>query len=225
MTKLKLHYHWVWVFKRSQLHRIFALKGGFSCSCYEEEGWQSNFVTFKQNHINARFDWCILPNFGSISLSCYQIVLKKAIKEGGQSNRVALKYSLIGVFFFNFGFSFCCFGIVQTKAMKEGGQSNLVSLNKSGSQIRKPPHRKTSPLNWFPRKKVDSYLKRKIKMFQVYLYACASSFLLSIYSRSTDSAFGLLWNFRKWMEWTQPLMRLWGMLIPTIVEFWEKKLQ
>ncbi|PHU10385.1 hypothetical protein BC332_22245 [Capsicum chinense] len=56
--------------------------------------------------------------------------------------------------------------LVQAKAVKEGGQSNLVSLNKSGSQIRKPPHRKTSPLNWFPRKKVDSYLKRKIKMLQ-----------------------------------------------------------
>ncbi|XP_047250974.1 myosin-2 isoform X2 [Capsicum annuum] len=54
----------------------------------------------------------------------------------------------------------------KAKAVKEGGQSNLVSLNKSGSQIRKPPHRKTSPLNWFPRKKVDSYLKRKIKMLQ-----------------------------------------------------------
>ncbi|KAK4340174.1 hypothetical protein RND71_041636 [Anisodus tanguticus] len=54
----------------------------------------------------------------------------------------------------------------KTKAMKEGGQSNLVPLNKSGSQIKKPPHRKTSPINWFPRKKVDSYLKRKIKMLQ-----------------------------------------------------------
>ncbi|MCD7458432.1 hypothetical protein HAX54_038235 [Datura stramonium] len=54
----------------------------------------------------------------------------------------------------------------KSKAMKEGGQSNLIPLNKSGSQIRKPPHRKTSPLNWFPRKKVDSYLKRKIKMLQ-----------------------------------------------------------
>ncbi|XP_059313928.1 uncharacterized protein LOC132064820 isoform X2 [Lycium ferocissimum] len=54
----------------------------------------------------------------------------------------------------------------KTKAMKDGGQSNLVPLNKSGSQIKKPPHRKTSPINWFPRKKVDSYLKRKIKMLQ-----------------------------------------------------------
>ncbi|KAK6805614.1 hypothetical protein RDI58_003399 [Solanum bulbocastanum] len=57
-------------------------------------------------------------------------------------------------------------GAHETKAMKESGQSSLVSLNKSGSQIRKPPHCKTSPLNWFPRKKVDSYLKRKIKMLQ-----------------------------------------------------------
>lgn len=128
--------------------------------------------------------------------------------------------------FSNLGFSFCCFGIVQTKAMKESGQSSLVSLNKSGSQIRKPPHRKTSPLNWFPRKKVDSYLKRKIKMLQVYLYSWAFSFLSSIYSRrSTDRVIDLLWNLRKWMVWTQLLMRLWGTLIPTIVEFWEKRLQ
>ncbi|XP_021627786.1 uncharacterized protein LOC110626278 [Manihot esculenta] len=27
-------------------------------------------------------------------------------------------------------------------------------------------HRKSSPINWFPRKKVDSCLKRKIKMLQ-----------------------------------------------------------
>lgn len=83
-------------------------------------------------------------------------------------------FALIGGF--QFWFFILCFGVVQAKAVKEGGQSNLVSLNKSGSQIRKPPHRKTSPLNWFPRKKVDSYLKRKIKMLQVYLYACAFFF-------------------------------------------------
>ncbi|RAL39644.1 hypothetical protein DM860_003177 [Cuscuta australis] len=52
------------------------------------------------------------------------------------------------------------------KGTKEGVYSNLVSLNKNASQIRKPPHRKTSPLNWFPRQKVDSYLKRKIKLLQ-----------------------------------------------------------
>ncbi|XP_050209383.1 uncharacterized protein LOC126660094 [Mercurialis annua] len=46
------------------------------------------------------------------------------------------------------------------------GQSTLVALNKFTSQIKKPTHRKNSPLNWFPRKKVDSYLKRKIKMLQ-----------------------------------------------------------
>ncbi|XP_031127968.1 uncharacterized protein LOC116030024 isoform X2 [Ipomoea triloba] len=50
--------------------------------------------------------------------------------------------------------------------MKDGLRSSLVSLNKNASQIRKPPHRKTSPLSWFPRQKVDSYLKRKIKLLQ-----------------------------------------------------------
>ncbi|XAR52904.1 hypothetical protein NMG60_11021233 [Bertholletia excelsa] len=49
---------------------------------------------------------------------------------------------------------------------KEAGQSNISALNKFTSQIKKPPHRRTSPLNWFPRKKVDSYLKRKIKLLQ-----------------------------------------------------------
>ncbi|KAE9447136.1 hypothetical protein C3L33_20987, partial [Rhododendron williamsianum] len=34
------------------------------------------------------------------------------------------------------------------------------------SQMRKNPLRKSSPLNWFPRKKVDSFLKRKIKQLQ-----------------------------------------------------------
>ncbi|KAM7250075.1 hypothetical protein ACFE04_021958 [Oxalis oulophora] len=40
------------------------------------------------------------------------------------------------------------------------------SLTKFTSQIKKPPRRKSSPINWFPRKKMDSYLKRKIKMLQ-----------------------------------------------------------
>ncbi|MED6119159.1 hypothetical protein PIB30_009261 [Stylosanthes scabra] len=46
--------------------------------------------------------------------------------------------------------------------------SNAPNSNKITPQIkiRKPPHRKTSPVNWFPRKKVDSYLNRKIKMLQ-----------------------------------------------------------
>ncbi|KAL3515353.1 hypothetical protein ACH5RR_022255 [Cinchona calisaya] len=56
--------------------------------------------------------------------------------------------------------------IGKNKALKESGQSNWSTLNKCTVQIRKPPHRKTSPLNWFPRKKVDSYLKRKIKLLQ-----------------------------------------------------------
>lgn len=42
----------------------------------------------------------------------------------------------------------------------------MNALNKFTSQIRKPPRRKGSPINWFPRMKVDSYLKRKIKLLQ-----------------------------------------------------------
>ncbi|KAI5661180.1 hypothetical protein M9H77_20503 [Catharanthus roseus] len=56
--------------------------------------------------------------------------------------------------------------IGKNKGMKEARDSCLSSLNKCTSQIRKPPHRKTSPLNWFPRIKVDSYLKRKIRLLQ-----------------------------------------------------------
>eukprot|EP00268_Persea_americana_P043948 TRINITY_DN44336_c0_g1_i1.p1 TRINITY_DN44336_c0_g1~~TRINITY_DN44336_c0_g1_i1.p1 ORF type:complete len:705 (-),score=190.50 TRINITY_DN44336_c0_g1_i1:245-2359(-) len=51
-------------------------------------------------------------------------------------------------------------------ASKEMGHSILNSVYKSTSQIKKPPRRRTSPLNWFPRKKTDSYLKRKIKLLQ-----------------------------------------------------------
>ncbi|KAG2704683.1 hypothetical protein I3760_05G015700 [Carya illinoinensis] len=56
--------------------------------------------------------------------------------------------------------------IGKNKLLKETGQPTSNALNKFTSQIKKPPHRKSSPINWFPRKKVDSYLKRKIKMLQ-----------------------------------------------------------
>ncbi|KAK7343512.1 hypothetical protein VNO77_12301 [Canavalia gladiata] len=56
--------------------------------------------------------------------------------------------------------------IGKNKLTKDAGQSTSSALNKFTSQIRKPPRRKTSPINWFPRKKVDSYLKRKIQMLQ-----------------------------------------------------------
>ncbi|XP_073024716.1 uncharacterized protein [Primulina eburnea] len=49
---------------------------------------------------------------------------------------------------------------------KDSVRSSLNALNKLASQIAKPPHRKTSPLTWFPRKKVEPYLKRKIKLLQ-----------------------------------------------------------
>ncbi|CAI9764427.1 unnamed protein product [Fraxinus pennsylvanica] len=53
----------------------------------------------------------------------------------------------------------------KNKGSKDVLQSSLSALNKLTSQITKPPKRKTSPLNWFPRKKVD-YLNRKIKSLQ-----------------------------------------------------------
>ncbi|XP_059445793.1 uncharacterized protein LOC132177473 [Corylus avellana] len=56
--------------------------------------------------------------------------------------------------------------IGKNKSPKETAQSTSNILNKFTSQIKKPSHRKSSPLNWFPRTKVDSYLKRKIKMLQ-----------------------------------------------------------
>ncbi|WCJ17906.1 hypothetical protein M5689_000291 [Euphorbia peplus] len=54
----------------------------------------------------------------------------------------------------------------KTGKSKSPRGSTLNAVNKSTTQIKKPPHRKNSPINWFPRKKVDSYLKRKIKMLQ-----------------------------------------------------------
>ncbi|KAL2324262.1 hypothetical protein Fmac_023320 [Flemingia macrophylla] len=56
--------------------------------------------------------------------------------------------------------------ILYSKLTKEVGQSTSSALNKLKSQIRKPPHRKTSPVNWFLRKKGDTYMNRKIKMLQ-----------------------------------------------------------
>ncbi|XWS54703.1 hypothetical protein CRYUN_Cryun10bG0112300 [Craigia yunnanensis] len=56
--------------------------------------------------------------------------------------------------------------IGKNKSSKDSSPPALNALNKFTSQIKKPPHRKNSPLNWFPRKKIDSYLKRKIKMMQ-----------------------------------------------------------
>ncbi|KAJ6896243.1 hypothetical protein NC651_022462 [Populus alba x Populus x berolinensis] len=56
--------------------------------------------------------------------------------------------------------------IGKNKSPKGTGQSALNSLSKFTSQIKKPSHRKNSPINWFPRKKGDSYLQRKIKMLQ-----------------------------------------------------------
>ncbi|KAL6517481.1 hypothetical protein OROMI_033182 [Orobanche minor] len=64
---------------------------------------------------------------------------------------------------------------VMSSASKSAGKNNkskdlvrssLNALNKLTSQISKPPRRRTSPVNWFPRKKVEPYLKRKIKMLQ-----------------------------------------------------------
>ncbi|KAJ6716513.1 MYOSIN-2 HEAVY CHAIN-LIKE PROTEIN [Salix koriyanagi] len=56
--------------------------------------------------------------------------------------------------------------IGKNKSPKGTGQSALNALSKFTSQIKKPAHRKNSPINWFPRKKGDSYLQRKIKMLQ-----------------------------------------------------------
>ncbi|KAL5704760.1 non-specific serine/threonine protein kinase [Ranunculus cassubicifolius] len=45
--------------------------------------------------------------------------------------------------------------------------SKGTAVNRSYSQMKKPHRKSLSPLNWFPRKKVDSYLKRKIRLLQV----------------------------------------------------------
>ncbi|KNA04984.1 hypothetical protein SOVF_194590 isoform B [Spinacia oleracea] len=49
---------------------------------------------------------------------------------------------------------------------KDSPPLGVSAINRVSSQIKKPLHRKTSPLNWFPRIKGDSYMKRKIKLLQ-----------------------------------------------------------
>ncbi|KVH93335.1 hypothetical protein Ccrd_004620 [Cynara cardunculus var. scolymus] len=54
----------------------------------------------------------------------------------------------------------------KNKVLKEANQPSPHALNRLTGLIKKP-RRKTSPLSWFPRKKGDSYLKRKLKLLQV----------------------------------------------------------
>ncbi|XP_076916081.1 uncharacterized protein LOC143575658 [Bidens hawaiensis] len=54
----------------------------------------------------------------------------------------------------------------ESKVLKQGNQSSPRVLNRLTTQIKKPTRRKTSPLSWFPRKKGDSYLTRKLKLLQ-----------------------------------------------------------
>ncbi|GAB2219331.1 hypothetical protein Drorol1_Dr00006966 [Drosera rotundifolia] len=49
---------------------------------------------------------------------------------------------------------------------KDSPRSSGSAWSRFTSQIKKPSQRRTSPLNWFPRTKVDSYLNRKIKSLQ-----------------------------------------------------------
>ncbi|KAF5185134.1 Oxoglutarate/iron-dependent dioxygenase [Thalictrum thalictroides] len=56
--------------------------------------------------------------------------------------------------------------IRKSKGSKTTGISAHTSVNKSYSQMKKTNRKSSSPLNWFPRKKVDSYLKRKIRLLQ-----------------------------------------------------------
>lgn len=93
-----------------------------------------------------------------------------------------------------------CVHTVQNKATKD-------VLNKCTSQIRKPSRRKTSPLNWFPRKKGDSYLARKIKLLQVlpcmvifywkYLKSLAKGFTLVLNTGSRWNEFDSWWDSRR----------------------------
>ena len=44
--------------------------------------------------------------------------------------------------------------IMQSKSPKGTGLPRLNALNNFTSQIKKPLHRKNSPINWFPRKEI-----------------------------------------------------------------------
>ncbi|ONK75875.1 uncharacterized protein A4U43_C03F21500 [Asparagus officinalis] len=51
--------------------------------------------------------------------------------------------------------------------LRENAHSLVNSVSKIVSQIKKPQYKRSgSPLNWFPRRKTDSYLKRKIRLLQ-----------------------------------------------------------
>ncbi|XP_052148674.1 uncharacterized protein LOC127767389 [Oryza glaberrima] len=55
----------------------------------------------------------------------------------------------------------------KSSSSREFGSSILNSVNKSASQFKKSINRKSgSPIDWFPRKKTEPYLKRKIKRLQ-----------------------------------------------------------
>ncbi|KAG8097577.1 hypothetical protein GUJ93_ZPchr0013g36720 [Zizania palustris] len=56
----------------------------------------------------------------------------------------------------------------KSSGSREFGSSILNSVNKSTSQFKKSINRKSgSPIDWFPRKKTESYLKRKISIFRI----------------------------------------------------------
>ena len=57
---------------------------------------------------------------------------------------------------------------LQSPGSRDCGSSLLKSVNKSTSQFKKSLIRRSGSSNdWFPRKKTESYLKRKIKRLQV----------------------------------------------------------
>ncbi|KAH0459118.1 hypothetical protein IEQ34_011932 [Dendrobium chrysotoxum] len=58
------------------------------------------------------------------------------------------------------------YGLIQNVELKETVHSIRSSVNKFASLMKKPSHRRSPPLNWFPRKKTDSFLKRKIRLLQ-----------------------------------------------------------
>eukprot|EP01018_Ginkgo_biloba_P006399 Gb_11783 [translate_table: standard] len=53
-----------------------------------------------------------------------------------------------------------------SKLIRTEVEGTNSSTQCTSSRMSRAPHRKSSPLNWFPRRKTESYLERKIKMLQ-----------------------------------------------------------
>ncbi|XP_074269470.1 uncharacterized protein LOC141592627 [Silene latifolia] len=96
-------------------------------------------------------------DLGCIDLGCISPSDEKSTTQSSSSHRIHTVDSTE---------SFSSATKISKNKSPKGSPPSGNALKRVTSQIKKPLHRKSSPINWFPRKKVDSYLKRKIKLLQ-----------------------------------------------------------